>query len=164
MCWCSPGILLVEQAAESFSAWEESELREIAKRRGGKRLPIPFYYVGCSQMDDMEKPSANKIRRISNGQLCDTLLSHAKRGELSRCRFFTTKEGVSIFWHKVVNYIRLSRGLDAPLREGGDELFHVGIVDETHEFAGNSAGCYQLCYNPPCQWRAAFRPPTSIIT
>jgi superfamily II DNA or RNA helicase len=27
MVWCSPGILLVEQSAESFSAWEESELR-----------------------------------------------------------------------------------------------------------------------------------------
>lgn len=156
MVWCSPGILLVEQSAESFSAWEESELREIAKRRGGKRLPIPFYYVVCSQMDDMEKPSANKIRRISNGQLCDTLLSHAKRGELSRCRFFTTKEGGSIFWHKVVKYIRLSRGIDAPLSEGGDELFHVGIVDEAHELAGNSAGCYQLCYNIPCQWRVSY--------
>ena len=35
-------------------------------------MPIPFYYVVCSQMGDMEKPRANKIRRINNGQLCDT--------------------------------------------------------------------------------------------
>ena len=156
MVWCSPRILLVEQSAESFSSWEESELREIAKRRGGKRVPIPFYYVVCSQMGDMEKPRANKIRRINNGQLCDTFLSHAKRGELSRCRFFTTKEGGSVFWHQVVKYIRLSRGIDAPLSEEGNELFHVGIVDEAHELAGNSAGLYQLCYNIPCQWRVSY--------
>jgi len=156
MIWCSPGILLVEQSAESFSAWEESELREIAKRRGGKRLPIPFYYAVCSQRDDIEKPSASKIRRISNGQLCHTLLTHAKRGELRRCRFFTTVQGGSIFWHQVVKYIRLSRGIDASLSDDGDALFHVGVIDEAHQLVGNSAGCYQLCFSIPCQWRVSY--------
>ena len=156
MVWCSPGILLVEQSADSFSAWEESELKEFAKRRGGKRLPVPFYYVVCSKDDDMEKPSASKIRRISNGQLCDTMLSHAKRGELRRCRFFTTTQGGSIFWHHVVNYIRLSRGIDAPLSDEGDALFHVGIIDEAHKLVGNNAGRNQLCYNIPCQWRVSY--------
>ena len=157
MIWFSPFILLVEQSAESFSAWEESELKELAKRRrGGERLPIPYYYVVCSKQDAMDKPSASTVRRITNGQLCDTLLAHAKNGDLGRCRFFTTIQGGSIFWNQVVKYIRLSRGVSAPISDDSDPLFHIGIVDEAHRAVGNSAGSHQLCYNIPCQWRVSY--------
>ena len=67
---------------------------------------------------------------------------------------FTAKGGRRIL-AQVVKYIRLSRGIDAPLSREIDELFHVG-VDEAHELAGNSAGLYQLCYNIPCQWRVSY--------
>lgn len=156
LVWACPRILLLEQTAENFKAYEDCELAEFAEHQAGFKIPKLFYYLVCSKTESFDTPNPNTIRRINAPQLFNTLLLHASRGELSRCRFFTTVEGGSGFWYQLCKYIRVSRGVQEPFNNRENPLVNVFIVDEAHEVTGNSGGVRQLTLNIPAKWRVCY--------
>ena len=157
LIWMCPRILLLEQSAEGFRMWEQDELRRFTRTRNGTAHK-PLYYVVCSQKDDDLKEVAppSSIRRINCTQLCQKLLEHAARGELTRCRFFTTIEGGGSFWYQLYKFIRLSRGIAEPLECQSTPIVRAFVVDEAHTVVGNSASRNQLALSVPCAWRVCY--------
>ena len=156
LVWSCPQIFLLEQTAENFRAHEEREFADLAKTQPGYIIPKLFYYVVCSKSSNSDTLNSNVLRRLNAPQLFKTLLLHNSRGELSRCRFFTTIEGGSSFWNQLNKYIRVSRGVEEPLNNHEKPIVNVFIVDEAHRVKGNSAGRNQLTLNIPARWRVCY--------
>ena len=156
LVWACPRINLLGQSVETFREHESLELDNFAKRQSGFKVPKVFYYLVCSAKDKSDTADPNAIRRLTVPDVFSTLMHHESRGELGMCRFFTTIEGGSGFWHETCKYIRVSRGIDAPLDDRQNPLVNVFVVDEAHALRGNSGGMYQLTLNIPAKWRVCY--------
>tara|TARA_Y100001954_G_scaffold238270_1_gene305081 strand:- start:190 stop:3945 length:3756 start_codon:yes stop_codon:yes gene_type:complete len=156
MVWTCKRIHLLEQSIENFKDHEDRELADFAKRQYEYKIPKLFYYLVCSKQETIDTPYPNAIRRLTVPQLFSVLLLHRSRGELSRCRFFTTVEGGSGFWYQLIKYIRVSRGINEPLDNPENPLVNMFIVDEAHEVTGNGGKQFQLVLNIPARWRVCY--------
>ncbi|MCP4742449.1 MAG: DEAD/DEAH box helicase family protein, partial [Actinomycetales bacterium] len=107
LCAMAPSIHLAYQLATTFAlverqrvAMDETDTHE------------RHNYVVTS---DNERTSTPLLRSIKNDQVLGVMLRHHHAGDLGYCRFFTTVQGAGRFWNQVIDFIRVTRGVDARL-------------------------------------------------
>jgi hypothetical protein len=83
------------------------------------------------------------------------------QGDLGYCRFFTTVQGAGRFWNKVMDFIRVTKGIDASL---DDPVFQTCIRDEVHSMSGPSDAVWTLGLNIPAVWSASYTATPTVET
>ena len=152
----APSIYLVHQLATSFA------LTERAKLNGSSDTRRRHNYVVCS---DTERSSTPLLRSITNDQVPAVMLRHHREGDLGYCRFFTTVQGAGRFWNKVMDFIRVTEGIDASLDESLDDpVFQTCIRDEVHSMSGPNDAVWTLGLNIPAVWSASYTATPTVET
>jgi hypothetical protein len=107
LCAMAPAIHLAYQLATTFALVERQQVAMDETDTHERHN-----YVVTS---DNERTSTPLLRSIKNDQVLGVMLRHHRAGDLGYCRFFTTVQGAGRFWNQVIDFIRVTRGVDARL-------------------------------------------------
>ena len=148
LCAMAPAIHLAYQLATTFALVERQQVAMDENDTHERH-----HYVVTS---DNERTSTPLLRSIKNDQVLGVMLRHHHAGNLGYCRFFTTVQGAGRFWNKVIDFIRVTRGVDARLDDDSDPVFETCIRDEVHMMSGASDAAWTLGLNIYARWTTSF--------